>query len=113
MKCNECRSVCHVDCNTRLPIPCVATAQTPFNKSFFGTVPLESVVPNVSPMVPAIIIRCIEEIEHRGLSDVGICGGNEQENEIKDLKVRNFFLFVIGKCIQVQQFNFATGSSFT
>lgn len=68
-----------------MPMPCVPTVQTPSNKGFVGTV--ADYAPGTSPMIPAIVIHCVTEIERRGLNEVGIYRVNGSEKEIKDLKV--------------------------
>ena len=67
-----------------MPTPCIPTVQTPSNKSFVG---IADYVPNMSPMIPGLVIHCINEIERRGLSEVGLYRVNGSEKEIKDLKV--------------------------
>nr|CAG4634954.1 EOG090X0ACU [Alona affinis] len=86
LKCIECRGTCHVDCKSRMPMPCVPTVQTPSNKDFKGTV--ADYAPSTSPMIPGIVIHCINEIERRGMSEVGIYRINGSEKEIKDMKER-------------------------
>lgn len=44
--------------------------------------------PNVSPMIPALIVHCVNEIENRGLTEVGIYRVSGSEREIKALKER-------------------------
>jgi Rac GTPase-activating protein 1 len=68
-----------------MPMPCVPTVQTPSNKGFVGTV--ADYAPNISPMIPGIVIHCVNEIERRGLTEVGIYRVNGSEKEIKDMKV--------------------------
>lgn len=96
LKCIECRGTCHVDCKSRMPMPCVPTVQTPSNKGFVGTV--ADYAPNKSPMIPALVIHCVNEIERRGMSEVGIYRVNGSEKEIKDMKVnplRNQLLSIV------------------
>ena len=66
-------------------MPCVPTVQTPSNKGFVGTV--ADYAPNKSPMIPALVIHCVNEIERRGMSEVGIYRVNGSEKEIKDMEV--------------------------
>ena len=40
-------------------MPCVPMAQTPSSKGFVGTV--ADFAPNTSPMIPALVIYCINE----------------------------------------------------
>lgn len=66
-------------------MPCVPTVQTPSNKGFVGTV--ADYAPNMSPMIPGLVIHCVNEVERRGLTEVGIYRVNGSEKEIKDMKV--------------------------
>lgn len=74
-----------MDCKSRMPMPCVPMVQTPSNKGFVGT--LADYAPNISPMIPGIVIHCVNEIERRGLAEVGIYRVNGSEKEIKDMRV--------------------------
>lgn len=91
-------------------MPCVPTVQTPSNKGFVGTV--ADYAPNISPMIPGIVIHCINEIERRGLSEVGIYRVNGSEKEIKDMKVSNEDTCVLLQLLDLF-FNHVTGSSVT
>jgi len=86
LKCIECRGTCHVDCRSRMPMPCVPTVQTPSTKGFVGTV--ADYAPNTSPMIPGLVIHCVNEIERRGMNEVGIYRVNGSEREVKDMKER-------------------------
>ena len=68
-----------------MPMPCVPTVQTPNSKTFVGTV--ADYAPSTSPMIPALIIHCISEIERRGMNETGLYRVNGSEHEIKDMKV--------------------------
>jgi hypothetical protein len=85
LKCHDCRGTCHVDCKSRMPMPCVPMAQTPSSKGFVGTV--ADFAPNTSPMIPALVIHCVNEIERRGMNEVGIYRVSGSEREVKDMKV--------------------------
>ncbi|XP_057366482.1 rac GTPase-activating protein 1-like [Daphnia carinata] len=66
MKCTDCLGACHVECKTNMPVPCVPTCRTPTR--FVGSIADFS--PKTTPMIPSIIIHCLEEIELRGLESV-------------------------------------------
>jgi len=77
-------------------MPCVPIVQIPSNKGFVGTV--ADYAPNTSPMIPALVIHCVNEIERRGLNEVGIYRVNGTGNNIKDMKVnplRNQLLSIV------------------
>lgn len=46
--------------------------------------------PTTPPMVPALVIHCLNEIENRGLNEIGIYRIPGSEREVKDLKERLF-----------------------
>lgn len=86
LKCVDCRGTCHVDCKLRMPMPCVQTVQTPSSKGFVGAV--ADYAPHTSPMIPALVIHCVNEIERRGMDEVGLYRVSGTEREVKDLKER-------------------------
>ncbi|XP_046639477.1 rac GTPase-activating protein 1-like [Daphnia pulicaria] len=63
LKCSDCLGTCHVECKSSMPIPCVPTCRTPTR--FVGSIADYS--PKTTPMIPSLIIHCVEEIEVRGL----------------------------------------------
>ena len=88
LKCADCRATCHVDCKPRMSMYCVPTAQTAAssNKVFAGSV--ADYAPASSPMIPALVIHCVDEIERRGMNQVALYRMNASEKEIHDLKVK-------------------------
>lgn len=71
-------------------MPCVAASNRTPSKSHGQT--LADFTPFAPPMIPAILIHCIREIETRGLEEVGIyrVPGNESEsNEVLDKFMRS------------------------
>ncbi|XP_050696797.1 rac GTPase-activating protein 1-like isoform X2 [Eriocheir sinensis] len=84
LKCRDCRAVCHSECREQVPLPCVPTANTPTAKGQMGTI--ADYAPSTPPMVPALVVHCTNEVENRGLTEVGmyrLCGS---EKDIKELK---------------------------
>ena len=53
-----------------MPLPCVAasSSRTPTNKTHANM--LADFTPAQPPMVPAVLIHCVKEIEDRGLHEV-------------------------------------------
>jgi Rac GTPase-activating protein 1 len=43
--------------------------------------------PHTAPMVPSIIVHCVNEVEHRGLNEVGIYRVPGAEKDVRGLKV--------------------------
>lgn len=83
-KCKDCRAVCHTDCKEQVPLPCVPTTNTPSTKGFTGTI--ADYTPNFSPMIPGLVHHCVNEIEARGFTEVGIYRIPGSEREVKELK---------------------------
>ncbi|XP_065202042.1 rac GTPase-activating protein 1-like [Planococcus citri] len=69
LKCNDCNAITHQECRDKVPLPCVPMG-TPTKPGVFRTI--ADCAPSVPPMVPAIVIHCVNEVEQRGLSEVGI-----------------------------------------
>lgn len=86
LKCQDCRATCHPECKDKVPLPCVPTTHTPTGK---GTVAcLADYTPTTPPMIPALIIHCVNEVEHRGMSTLGLYRISGSEREVKELKER-------------------------
>ncbi|XP_072388935.1 rac GTPase-activating protein 1-like [Diabrotica undecimpunctata] len=83
-KCKECRMLCHIECRDLMPTPCVPVLHTPSSKKFTGTI--ADYTPTSAPMVPSLIVHCVNEIEKRGLSELGIYRVPGSEREVKGLK---------------------------
>ena len=70
----------------QVPLPCVAGgSRTPNNR--VGGNYLADYTPIEPPMIPALLIYCVKEVERRGLDDVGIyrvAGSEGDANEILD-----------------------------
>ncbi|XP_059475625.1 rac GTPase-activating protein 1 [Neocloeon triangulifer] len=84
MKCVECRAVCHPDCKDDVPLPCVPMGVTPMKK--MGCI--ADFTTMTPPMVPAIVIHCIKEVEKRGSTEIGIYRVPGSERDVKALKER-------------------------
>lgn len=86
LKCKDCRAVCHPDCKDHLPLPCVPSVDTPGSGRKRPDENIEFYAPTTGPMVPEIVIKCIDEVERRGLSEVGIYRVPGAERSVKELK---------------------------
>ncbi|KAJ6637257.1 Rac GTPase-activating protein 1 [Pseudolycoriella hygida] len=94
LRCRNCRVQLHINCEPEFRVACVPhSAGTPNSKGMVGSI--ADYAPNEPPMVPAIIVHCINEIEKRGLNEVGIYRVSGSEREIKSLKER----FIRGKTL--------------
>ncbi|XP_026482451.1 LOW QUALITY PROTEIN: rac GTPase-activating protein 1-like [Ctenocephalides felis] len=85
-KCRDCRAVSHTDCRNQVPLPCVPVSSTPTMKGFMGTI--ADYTPLVAPMVPALVVHCVNEVESRGLNEVGLYRISGSEKDVKALKER-------------------------
>ncbi|XP_012935633.1 rac GTPase-activating protein 1 [Aplysia californica] len=87
MKCKDCRAVCHPECKDRLPLPCIPSCpSTPgVNKLCEGLI--SDFAPVERPMIPRLIVNCANEVELRGLDEVGIYrvpGSDKDQKELKE-----------------------------
>uniref|UniRef100_A0A8C4ZZG4 Rac GTPase activating protein 1 n=1 Tax=Gadus morhua TaxID=8049 RepID=A0A8C4ZZG4_GADMO len=84
LKCRDCRVVSHPECRERCPLPCIPTvAGTPV-KNGEGT--LADYVSVTSPMIPPLVVHCVNEIEQRGLNETGLYRLSGAERTVRDLK---------------------------
>uniref|UniRef100_A0A1B0FDC2 Rac GTPase-activating protein 1 n=1 Tax=Glossina morsitans morsitans TaxID=37546 RepID=A0A1B0FDC2_GLOMM len=84
LRCRDCPVRCHINCRPHLTICCVPG--TPTNKGLMSH--LADYAPVVPPMIPALIVHCVHEIESRGLQEKGIYRVSGSEREVKALKER-------------------------
>ncbi|KAK3757669.1 hypothetical protein RRG08_000178 [Elysia crispata] len=87
LKCKECRAVCHPECRDKLPLPCIPSCpSTPgTNKLTEGVI--SDFAPSERPMIPRLVVNCANEIESRGLNEVGIYrvpGSDKEQKELKE-----------------------------
>lgn len=75
----------HNDCRENLTVACVPqSAGTPTKTGMMGTI--SDYAPKVGPMVPALIVHCVNEIETRGLTEEGLYRVPGSERDVKALK---------------------------
>ena len=90
-KCRDCGVTAHEQCMKDVPLPCLAGgSRTPQNKATGSY--LADFTPIEAPMIPALLIYCVKEIEARGMDDVGIyrvAGSEADANEILEKFRRN------------------------
>lgn len=67
-RCTECNATTHASCRSDVTLPCIPMS-TP-SKKLVGTV--SDYAPVTPPKVPALVVYCVNEIEQRGLKEVGI-----------------------------------------
>lgn len=61
--------MCHNECKDKVPLPCIPTRDTPGRKRDGA---IESYIQGTGIQVPKIVTACIEEVERRGLRELGI-----------------------------------------
>ncbi|XP_027762926.1 rac GTPase-activating protein 1 isoform X2 [Empidonax traillii] len=84
LKCRDCRVVAHPECRDRCPLPCIPTlAGTPVR---IGEGTLMDFVPSSPPMIPSIIVHCVNEIEQRGLHETGLYRVSGCDKTVRELK---------------------------
>uniref|UniRef100_A0A8C8SWA7 Rac GTPase-activating protein 1 n=1 Tax=Pelusios castaneus TaxID=367368 RepID=A0A8C8SWA7_9SAUR len=93
LKCRDCRVVTHPECRGRCPLPCIPTLTgTPVR---IGEGTLMDFVPTTPPMIPCIIVHCVNEIEQRGLHETGLYRISGCDRTVKELKEK----FLRGKTV--------------
>ncbi|XP_067385611.1 rac GTPase-activating protein 1 [Emydura macquarii macquarii] len=93
LKCRDCRVVTHPECRDRCPLPCIPTLTgTPVR---IGEGTLVDFVPTTPPMIPSIIVHCVNEIEQRGLHETGLYRISGCDRTVKELKEK----FLRGKTV--------------
>ncbi|NP_955925.1 rac GTPase-activating protein 1 [Danio rerio] len=93
LKCRDCRVVAHPECRERCPLPCIPSMTGTPVKIGEGT--LANYVSNTSPMIPSLVVHCINEIEQRGLHETGLYRVSGSDRVVKDLKEK----FLRGKTV--------------
>ena len=83
LKCSDCRMVTHLECEHRATeFPCELMPSSPTSKNV-----LESyLVSNDSPQIPPIIYHTVQEIERRGLTEMGLYRVPGMIKIVKELK---------------------------
>ncbi|KAI5095928.1 rac GTPase-activating protein 1 [Silurus meridionalis] len=94
LKCRDCRVVSHPECRERCPLPCIPNqAGTPGKTGESGT--LADYVSVTSPMIPPLVVHCVNEIEQRGLHETGLYRLSGADRVVKELKEK----FLRGKTL--------------
>ncbi|KAI4498287.1 hypothetical protein M0802_006773 [Mischocyttarus mexicanus] len=84
VKCRDCKATAHTECKDLVPLPCVPTGNTPTFRGTSGTI--ADYAPMIPPMVPSLIVHCINEVELRGMSEQGLYRVNGGITDVKCLK---------------------------
>jgi len=89
-KCRDCRAVAHPECKDQVPLPCISVGSVKATTPGKAVHTLADYTPAHAPMVPALIVHCVNEIEKRGLMEVGLYRVPGSERDVKELKERFF-----------------------
>ncbi|CAF1187865.1 unnamed protein product, partial [Didymodactylos carnosus] len=81
-RCLSCNTLCHASCKENCTTLCLPNVKTPMRGAIGNFTPKEG------PMIPAILVHCVKEIEQRGLQEVGIYRLNADGSQVKSLKDR-------------------------
>ncbi|XP_051881979.1 rac GTPase-activating protein 1-like [Pristis pectinata] len=84
LKCRTCCLVSHPDCRRLCPTLCAPNFTLTMVKNGEGTI--ADFAPPTAPMIPSLIIHCINEIEQRGLQEPGIYRVSGCEQVVRQLK---------------------------
>ncbi|XP_076840436.1 rac GTPase-activating protein 1 [Brachyhypopomus gauderio] len=107
LKCRDCRVVAHPECRERCPLPCIPNAAGTPVKTGEGI--LADYVSSTSPMIPPLVVHCVNEIEQRGLHETGLYRLSGADRVVKELKEK----FVRGKTVpllsKVEDIHVVTG----
>lgn len=86
-KCSDCRTCVHQDCREKLTVSCLPQNATPNGaKSGISMGTIGDYTPSLAPMIPALIVHCVNEIESRGLKEVGLYRISGSDRDVKALK---------------------------
>ncbi|CAL1674624.1 unnamed protein product [Lasius platythorax] len=83
-KCRDCRATAHTECKDLVPLPCIPTGNTPTLRGVPGAI--ADYTPIIPPMVPSIVVHCINEVELRGMNEQGLYRVNGAAADAKCLK---------------------------
>ncbi|CAH1789295.1 unnamed protein product [Owenia fusiformis] len=86
MKCRDCKATCHPDCRDQVALPCVPSSATPGTAGKLTGGVISDYTPTDPPMIPGLVVHCVNEVESRGIQEVGIYRVPGAERQVKDLK---------------------------
>uniref|UniRef100_A0A8D8M545 Rac GTPase-activating protein 1 n=1 Tax=Cacopsylla melanoneura TaxID=428564 RepID=A0A8D8M545_9HEMI len=84
-KCETCKVIAHAACHARVLLPCVPAPQTPthLKKTISGNI--SAYTPFLPPMIPGLVIHCINVVENTGLGQEHIYKYEGHPEQIKEL----------------------------
>ncbi|XP_053257541.1 rac GTPase-activating protein 1-like isoform X3 [Podarcis raffonei] len=81
LKCRPCQLVVHPECKERSPSVCRPTASPRAREGI-----LADFAPSTPPLVPPLVIQCVNQVERRGLKEAGLYRVPGSEHLIREWK---------------------------
>ncbi|NXU82583.1 RGAP1 protein, partial [Xiphorhynchus elegans] len=85
IKCCQCQLLLHTKCREQCPAPCVPR---PRHHSWPREGVLADFAPSTPPLVPALVVQCVTEVETRGLTETGLYRVPGAEQLVREWKRR-------------------------
>ncbi|XP_063197857.1 rac GTPase-activating protein 1-like [Chroicocephalus ridibundus] len=85
VKCRQCQLLLHPKCQEQCPSPC---APRPHQHAWPSEGVLADFAPATPPLVPALVVQCVTEVETRGLTETGLYRVPGAEQLVREWKRR-------------------------
>ncbi|NXG86809.1 RGAP1 protein, partial [Stercorarius parasiticus] len=85
VKCRQCQLLLHPKCREQCPSPC---APRPHHHAWPSEGVLADFAPPTPPLVPALVVQCVTEVETRGLTETGLYRVPGAEQLVREWKRR-------------------------
>ncbi|NXS59319.1 RGAP1 protein, partial [Brachypteracias leptosomus] len=85
LKCRQCQLLLHPKCQEQCPGPC---APRPRHHAWPREGVLADFAPPTPPLVPALVVQCVTEVETRGLTEMGLYRVPGSEQLVREWKQR-------------------------
>ncbi|KAM6307458.1 rac GTPase-activating protein 1-like [Aegotheles albertisi] len=85
VKCRQCQLLLHPKCREQCPSPCVPR---PRHHAWPREGVLADFAPPAPPLVPALVVQCVSEVERRGLAETGLYRVSGAEQLVREWKRR-------------------------
>ncbi|NXV77773.1 RGAP1 protein, partial [Atlantisia rogersi] len=85
VKCRQCQLLLHPKCRGQCPSPCVPR---PRHRVWPQEGVLADFAPPKPPLVPALVVQCVTEVEKRGLTETGLYRVPGMEQLVREWKQR-------------------------
>ncbi|NWW90701.1 RGAP1 protein, partial [Rhynochetos jubatus] len=85
VKCRQCQLLLHPKCREQYPSPCVPR---PRHHAWPREGVLADFAPPTPPLVPALVVQCVTEVETRGLTETGLYRVPGAEQLVREWKQR-------------------------